>query len=235
MKRCLRGSLPTFSPIIHFLEQNILDISVRQFQSWFLGLFQRIKNCLSCKLGSGSISCPSAGMKQCISQALIFFGALFLNSWMCCILKGPPGFNFWVPVGLTLIFLSPALMSWWNSLMLVRLDCDSLFCLAPSEENQTFAVCFGVFLLQENQVFQSKARDSWQGRAEHHQPVPPCCAMNINLSCLDGKSPPRNVLAPLLQSRECFILKSIVSFPRSQTPLLTLGWPRKFILIKVLV
>lgn len=31
-------------------------------------------------------------------------------------------------------------MSWWNSLIL---DCDSPFCLAPSEENQTFSVCFG--------------------------------------------------------------------------------------------
>lgn len=50
MRSSLNDSLPTFPPIIHFLEQNILNICIRQFQSRFLGHFQRIKRI--CELGS---------------------------------------------------------------------------------------------------------------------------------------------------------------------------------------
>ena len=59
---------------------------------------------------------------------------------MYCILKRTHGLNFWGPVVLTLIFLFSALMSWCNSLLLVKLEYDSPFCLVPSEENQTFFV-----------------------------------------------------------------------------------------------
>lgn len=110
------------------------------FPETFFKPIQRIKDCLSFKLVSGTTHCPSIGMKYCVFSVLIFFGALFLNTWMYRILKGIHGFNFWVPVVLTLIFLLSALTSWWNSLMLVKLECDSPFCLVPSEENQTFFV-----------------------------------------------------------------------------------------------
>lgn len=119
---------------------------------------------------------------------------------------------------------------WWAGGILFCLSSLSVihpFVQLLERESNSFCLLWGDCSSRKISFFRAKSGISCRAglsiTSRYH-----LCALKMNLLCLDGKSPPRNVSPALLWSRGCFILKSAVSF-------LTLYWPRKFILIKVMV
>lgn len=148
---------------------------------------------------------------------------------MYCDLKETHGFNFWVPVVLTLIFLFSALMSQWNSVYLSSFNVSHPFVQFLLKRTKLFLSSLACVLSLTRAVKSgfvvhqvSKAMDTQQDRVEHRYQASSCSTLNRRIWMVKHLQGDFHNPCTEVEIRMLFIIiKTKVSLSRSQTAVFT--------------